>query len=53
MKFRKKPVEIEEVKRKTNKQLAEYLSFINPHNAEIYNAIAEFLGEDNLIIKPL
>lgn len=34
------------MKYKTNKELAEYLSFINPHRKEIYHAIADFLGEN-------
>lgn len=32
--------------RKTNKELAEYLSFIYPQNRDIYEAIALFLGEN-------
>ena len=34
---------------KTNKELAEYLSFINPNKRDIYMAIAEFMGENEII----
>jgi ribosomal protein S24E len=37
------------IKRKTNKELADYLSFITPSREEIYQAIAEFLGEEKEI----
>lgn len=33
--------------RKTNKELAEYLAFVNPHRKEMYFAIADFFGVDN------
>ena len=33
---------------KTNRERAEYLSFICPEREEIYHAIAVFLGEDEL-----
>ena len=39
------------VERKSNKELAEYLAFINPHKKEMYYAIAEFLGEDEECFK--
>lgn len=35
-------------KYKTYKERAEYLSFINPQRKEIYSAIAEFFGENEI-----
>lgn len=40
------------LKLKTNQQLADYLAFISPKYAHIYQAIAIFFGPDELIPKP-
>ena len=33
---------------KTYKERAKYMSFINPHRADVYGAIADFFGEDEI-----
>lgn len=35
--------------RETNKERAEYLSLIYPHQREVFEAVARFLGENKLI----
>ena len=36
------------VKNRTYKERAEYLSFVNPQNEDVYFAIAQFFGEDEM-----
>lgn len=40
-------------KYKTYKERAEYLSFITPNREEMYHAIAEFFGENEITPKSI
>ena len=41
------------MRRKNFKEVSDYLSNINPNSKEIYKAISEFFGEDNIVPKPI